>query len=1806
MGYYLSPCTWGGSALYPRWNAIFAPNEIVGQGDVETVVAQTLGGPGQYVDVAQRGRQFAIWLTTASGTAQERREDVGRMFDNTAGLVELMAADSSGSQRTIQCKALDMFAHPESGKTLIVRLEAPDPRWQDKTETVATSALSTATPIVRGFKRLSASAGYSQAVVYDTELDSDKGNWRSDENAKTTSWYRALGTPPKRMMIEWNVGPGLASINIRDADSGSLYCTFDSNASKMIFGGTGIADIAARDGVLYLAKGGQGVVAVSFPDDAARHIGSGVDETFKGDISQRNSTLGFSGDGGLRVNNATANDLSGTNWMLGGTKIAAATASALSIWDVNGGAVYDFGDKAYSDAWLSQNGDLWAYSSTNTRLESYFNAGMATADNATPDLAFTPATTPALWGASPMPTVNAIVGASRLSAADGRSDIIFLGHNSGVTRLDVNQSSSQLSVVQYITASYTSELMAADTRGMWTFHEGASANLAAGASLSSVAATVISSCVHNAKLIVNSATVTACGTAPRGVALDISTGRRLTSEIKTGTSTSQSNSKLVNSAGAFNDGSLEAGDDVWNTTASTTATVSSVDSATQLTLSSNIFSTSPATYSIQSGGLNVSSCQMMVGTWFLPDTGLNTVIMSKWDIATASPKSWRLVIQNAASLVQFDVSSNGSALSACAYSTCPMAFGSWNFIAGVADGSTISVFHDGLIGASTTTFTGCIADSRTPFIVGGQYNASAFTSTPDGRFAGPFLTTWSGSEFDWRAFLNRAYNEGKRALQLSGSLQKAALYGGISSCVNALALSRDRQALAVGTGSPGGAVSFLEWASSYRYSEYDGTAASTTDDAGSNVRFGEVQRLSWHGDIVAIGGSSTGSAANVYAEEHFTRAISVSNLGNVEADVSIAFKPTMDKMATWHKARRLEVLNRADVYLRDYPVMLEFDTASPITDGKMQSDADDLRVVLDGREIPRRLHNLNAASSHVWFNVDLAPRERKEGYLIYGNPYSLAPEVPWAGEPAFAWDSGSADNNTWPYVDFGSVKVKQVMAWEPTMMLPTTNAENLDYGWVSRTQGGGGGIGEISTLRFTIATDAQDTMDRGNAATYSSSGHLYLGKVGGNSSSAWTTGFRFASVTIPASAIILSARVEVRCRQELNENYLVAQGFTASSNRPASIVMRLLEFSPDRGDRGEARLRVYAEAADDSAAFTSTARPTQRTKTTNYVDWDVVGWTDFARKSPGGGWVENRVYESPNLAKPIQEVINRSGWASGNDLTFIVADDGSYGEVKRLQLYDAPGVPTRNPITGDTDYVNVWFPAHRKIYNQSAVLRIEYRQSITSTPMAEVDPWNDIAVGHKRDAIRTGEPSRNAWKLANPIGITQIEHAGAFRLTSQIGVPGAASPTHVTTDDTNVSWASGSKYFAVSALNEKGETTLGSEGSVATAASNTGHAIRVNWKGARRASGYRVYRGTSPSTYDTYYEVANATTFLDKNDPGLTAISPSTNTATVNAAKLNFRNQHGKLVALYQSSASTDSAVAGWGVYPAYIYSYDSTGGGTFTNNASEVGFTYWPSSPSNGDMFYAGAASVFYGIGFNVGTAGSYTNTASWQYWNGAWTTFTPAYDDTTASDFSWKRSGSGAVGWDDGDVGSWAATTINSVSAFWVRAALGSGTVTTNAAQATVKAGPLTTPVTALAFPSDIAIFEVELDATTVADGQGAFINQALVRLDSEKTPVVTTGCEFSLYPLDATIRVHNDLPNDYVEARVQDFLAQNDRPAIVSSTSGLAIDLATGNRLPVARDKVRRKLLKLTPGVNRVQFAEDAGTTGCAVVRYRNSWN
>jgi|GEM_PF-1454182 len=169
-----------------------------------------------------------------------------------------------------------------------------------------------------------------------------------------------------------------------------------------------------------------------------------------------------------------------------------------------------------------------------------------------------------------------------------------------------------------------------------------------------------------------------------------------------------------------------------------------------------------------------------------------------------------------------------------------------------------------------------------------------------------------------------------------------------------------------------------------------------------------------------------------------------------------------------------------------------------------------------------------------------------------------------------------------------------------------------------------------TTLTIQINTSADD-VNEDNANFDDTNSALWVGT--GNIAAAGYTGLRFRGITIPRGSIITSAHLEF--------NAAATQWLTYG-------------------------LQIAGDAADNSAAFTSLSKPSQRTLTTARINHT----SDMQ-------WVAGTWYTYNEMAAVVQEVVNRSGWTSGNALSIVLR--GTSGSWARKFIYAYDGDPTRAP-----------------------------------------------------------------------------------------------------------------------------------------------------------------------------------------------------------------------------------------------------------------------------------------------------------------------------------------------------------------------------------------------------------------------------------------------------------------------------------------------------------------------------------------------
>ena len=163
-------------------------------------------------------------------------------------------------------------------------------------------------------------------------------------------------------------------------------------------------------------------------------------------------------------------------------------------------------------------------------------------------------------------------------------------------------------------------------------------------------------------------------------------------------------------------------------------------------------------------------------------------------------------------------------------------------------------------------------------------------------------------------------------------------------------------------------------------------------------------------------------------------------------------------------------------------------------------------------------------------------------------------------------------------------------------------------------------MGSTETLEVRIASSSDDSEEfTQTGETDVTSSDLELGD-NWNASTLTTdmVGMRFRSLSIPQGATITNAYIQ---------------------------------FTVDELDSGAANLTLRGQDSNDAGAFSwswhdISSRPT----TSASVAWAPPAWT-----SVGAAGADQR---TPNLSAIIQEIVNRGGWSSGNDLVLLVTGTG--------------------------------------------------------------------------------------------------------------------------------------------------------------------------------------------------------------------------------------------------------------------------------------------------------------------------------------------------------------------------------------------------------------------------------------------------------------------------------------------------------------------------------------------------------------------
>ena len=201
-----------------------------------------------------------------------------------------------------------------------------------------------------------------------------------------------------------------------------------------------------------------------------------------------------------------------------------------------------------------------------------------------------------------------------------------------------------------------------------------------------------------------------------------------------------------------------------------------------------------------------------------------------------------------------------------------------------------------------------------------------------------------------------------------------------------------------------------------------------------------------------------------------------------------------------------------------------------------------------------------------------------------------------------------------------------------------------------------------------------------------------------------------------------------------------------------------------------------------------------------------------------------------------------------------------------------------------------------------------------------------------------------------------------------------------------------------------------------------------------------------PRLFDSYFEVGGnqANTNIDTiiNDleivltRGLWLESPP---GTLTRAYLDSQTSFNSVSFGLPASNTEEVFVQDYG-HPGnitHVYRFDSSAGTFSSNLVSSSAYDLFPSPIGTDDILYVGSDSVvtdygrFYSLVFNIGTAAASDFTTVIEYWNGsAWASPTTT---TNATSF-FRTTGQKAISWSPFP-GTHSTTSINSVTAYWIR---------------------------------------------------------------------------------------------------------------------------------------------------------------------------
>ncbi len=261
-------------------------------------------------------------------------------------------------------------------------------------------------------------------------------------------------------------------------------------------------------------------------------------------------------------------------------------------------------------------------------------------------------------------------------------------------------------------------------------------------------------------------------------------------------------------------------------------------------------------------------------------------------------------------------------------------------------------------------------------------------------------------------------------------------------------------------------------------------------------------------------------------------------------------------------------------------------------------------------------------------------------------------------------------------------------------------------------------------------------------------------------------------VMVPTTPVLAASKVvERRVSSGVNDCLYVRAGnnaqfgyksdFLSAGNHDATAYkygsgMRFTNITISRGDEVESAYlyvtaqydrsvktvdsRISAEDVDDASSFsgnTADSFDERYDDNTSEVDWDDVG-----------AWKKDTRYKSPNIKDVIQEIVDRSGWKSGNDIVIFWEDfdgESSSGANRVGYSYESGGSSRAAELyikyTSNGDYDEDDYD-----YNyEDETEELETQISTLNTRMAELGGMIVLFRGYVTDLSKESELLREGY-----------------------------------------------------------------------------------------------------------------------------------------------------------------------------------------------------------------------------------------------------------------------------------------------------------------------------------------------------------------------------------------------------------------------------------------------------------------------------